>query len=137
MSDAFVFGVPKSSWIENSRAMNIWAGFVFFASRSGQGLGSLKLNFLPDALHGLDTGGKNWESVYKHLTASDIADTKHRTISAQEFFKTNSIGSRWSLTLFEETFIHISGVSHKSEFESFGRIDVCRLLKERINPSQI
>jgi hypothetical protein len=137
MSDAFAFGVPKSSWIENSRAMNIWAGFVFFASRSGQRLDSFKFNFLPDALHGLDTGGKNWASVYKHLTASDIAETKYRTISAQEFFKTNSIDSRWSLQLIEETFIHISGVSHKREFESFGRIDIYRLLQERISPCRI
>jgi len=57
LSKAFAYGVPKSSWIEGSRAINIWAGFTFFASNSNLSLLKFKFNFLPDALHGLDTGG--------------------------------------------------------------------------------
>ena len=33
----------------------------------------------PSGSHGLDIGGKNWASVYKHLADSDIAETKYRT----------------------------------------------------------
>ena len=137
ISDTFALGILKPCWIENSPAINFWAGFLFFASRSELRLDQFKFNFLPDALNGLDTGGKNWQRVYKHLNASDVSKAKSRTISAQEFFKTESINEKWSLQLIEESFIHVSGVSHKQELETFGRNDICRLLRERISVDEL
>jgi hypothetical protein len=137
ISDTFALGILKPCWIENSQDINLWAGFLFFTSHSGLGLGKFKFNFLPDALNGLDTGGMNWQRVYKHLNTSEITNAKYRPISAQAFFKAKSINEKWSLQLIEENFIHISGVSHKEELESFGKNDICRLLRQRISVDEL
>lgn len=136
LSEVFAYGVPKLSWIKESQAVNIWAGFMFFSSKTRHTFTDFNFNFLPDILNGLDTGGMNWERVYKHLNPDEMDKSKFRKVSAQSFFQTKTIDPNWSLHLIDETFVHLSGVSHKKEFESFGRIHFCKLLRQRINPLQ-
>jgi len=137
ISNAFAYGVPKSCWIEDSQAINIWAGFTFFSSESGLALREFNFNFLPDALNGLDTGGMNWQRVYRHLITSYIEEAKVRAIGAQDYFHSSTMDPKWSLQLINETFIHLSGVSHKSHFESFGRAEFCQSLRSKLLPNQL
>ena len=51
----------------------LWAGFAFFRQQNCP-----KLDFLPMPRHRLDTGGRNWKILYRHLDRSSLRFPAHQ-----------------------------------------------------------
>jgi len=60
---------------ERENRWYLWPGFSFFDKN---GLENINVDFLP--VPGLDTGGANWESIYKYLNRNEIKWPVHRYI---------------------------------------------------------
>ena len=110
------YGVPmvgKWGW-------SLWAGYCLFNFRSVK---NLEFNFLNDFPRGLDTGGRNWNCLYKNhdhnkfkfadwqlYDVIDVTADVHRLLEV--------IDSRW---------IHFAGVSYRDDYKRnsnfFGRIN--------------
>lgn len=132
-SSAFAYGIKKPSWIEESNAKNLWAGYMFFQQNSATKLQDMPFNFLPDALNGLDTGGSNWRKVYRELGPNAIEPAERIRICSNTLLSSNSTTESCELEMIDNCFIHAAGVSHKSDESTKFRSQVCQLLRNRMD----
>ncbi len=89
---------------------NLWAGYCFFDYRQTLGM---PLNFLYDFSRELDTGGRNWDVLYKTIDPARLlfAPTDNREIE-------NRIsGKKRTVQFVDDQWIHIGGVSYNNNFD--------------------
>ncbi len=95
----------------NNNYWSLWAGFCTFRYSF---LKESNLNFLYDFSRGLDTGGRNWDLIYKNLSFTEIAftDRLFKEIAAplsSDFREVEILDCSW---------VHMSGISYNNNFES-------------------
>ncbi|MBT3666309.1 MAG: hypothetical protein HN548_02430 [Opitutae bacterium] len=90
---------------KNPKIWSLWAGFCFFNYSS---MGNKKINFTHSIELGLDTGGSNWNGLYKSIKFEDqcsfsqvCMNNELRLNFKQDF---NSV---------IDNFVHIGSVSHQ------------------------
>lgn len=89
---------------------NLWAGYCFFDYAF---VSEAPLNFLYDFTRYLDTGGRNWDLLYKKLDPAklDFAPTDDREI------KTRISGVVRTVQFVDDQWIHIGGISYNNNFD--------------------
>ena len=90
---------------------SLWAGYCMFDFAYTQ---NKPLNFLYDFSRGLDTGGRNWESVYSHFDKSQIrfANRSFKNISLPSFEAAKSV------EFVDECWMHIGSISYNDGFRN-------------------
>jgi hypothetical protein len=83
---------------------SLWAGYCFF---DYAGTRSKSINFLYDFSRDLDTGGRNWKSLYRNLDRQQL----RVAISANVSMNVPSIKTRL-VQFIDEDWLHIGGMSY-------------------------
>jgi len=108
------------SFIENSQnfygmlnsgkdCWNLWAGYCFYNYKKVE---KLPLNFLYDFSKGLDTGGRNWNCLYKKEATQKIQ-------FASNIFQDVELNNlRATIQLVDGQWLHIGGVSYNNNLAS-------------------
>lgn len=103
-----IYGLPNEG---NNNYWSLWAGFCTFKYNFVK---ESNLNFLYDFSRGLDTGGRNWDKIYKNLPF-------HKICFANRIYKkiTNPFSSDYRVVeILDESWVHMSGISYNNNFES-------------------
>jgi hypothetical protein len=89
---------------------SLWAGYCLFDFNY---LADKKINFLYDFTKGLDTGGRNWDSLYSNFKKNQLAfaPSTIRTIFLPKFKKGMSV------SFIDNKWIHIGGISYNNNFD--------------------
>lgn len=115
MGDQPLFGLQVSSpW-----AWQLWAGYCMFDFAS---LAGLPLNFLYDFSRGLDTGGRNWNSLYRHHDSSRL---RFASSHLQEVCSPAS-GKSMQLQMLDERWLHVGGAGYEQNAQD--RFNFCKEL---------
>jgi hypothetical protein len=109
------YGVPNvGKW-----AWSLWAGFCFYGFVE---IASLPLNFMNDFSRGVDTGGRNWNCLYK------LHDYRKLQFADLRLFDVvgDSAGIPPPLEIIDESWIHIGGGNLRGDYRRhsnfYGRI---------------
>ena len=103
---------------------SLWAGYCFFDFEATKGK---QINFLYDFSRDLDTGGRNWNSLYRKLDRARL-----RVPSAENVNITvPSVGHSRLVQFIDKNWLHIGGISYKTD--SAERIDFFRGLEDLFN----
>lgn len=123
LEEQIVYGdLRPSKTAEN--AWNLWVGYVFF---DGTVIDSFRLDFNHDQLRRLDTGGRNWSKLYRHI------DNENVTFAFSEGREIGSPNGRCSyiLQVIDRSFVHVGGASyHKYDNSEQGYLSTVRYLVE-------
>lgn len=95
----------------NNGYWSLWAGFCTFKYSY---LKESNLNFLYDFSRGLDTGGRNWDRIYKNLSFAEIsfANRVYQKLAAP-------LNSEYrEVEILDQSWVHMSGISYNNNFES-------------------
>ena len=84
---------------------SLWAGYCFFDYASTRGK---SINFLYDFSRDLDTGGRNWETLYRDLDRRQL----RVAISDNVSMKVPSIENPRLVQFIDEQWLHIGGISY-------------------------
>jgi len=89
---------------------SLWAGYCFYKFDLVK---DEQLNFLYDFSRGLDTGGRNWASLYSKHHENNL------TFAPNVKFKTKSSNEIQSqeIELIDESWWHLSGISYNNNFD--------------------
>jgi hypothetical protein len=84
---------------------SLWAGYCFYdyAWTNGKAL-----NFLYDFSRDLDTGGRNWQSVYSHFNRSHLSLATFDKVS----MKVPSLKNPQFAQFIDQHWLHIGGISY-------------------------
>ncbi|WP_144408861.1 hypothetical protein [Chromobacterium vaccinii] len=116
LDDQPVYGLPNhSEW-----GWHLWAGYCAFRFDH---MKRRRLNFLYDFSNGLDTGGRNWRSLYRELDASSLRMAKHRMREIRDPVS----GHPFSIQVIDDCWYHIGSISYNNGFES--QFELCQHLK--------
>jgi hypothetical protein len=101
-----VFGMVNAG---NHGHWSLWAGYCFYRFDAVSGR---PLNFLYDFSRGLDTGGRNWNPVYRGLQRASLR------FAPQEFVQLRlpGGGEARKVELVDAGWIHVGGVSYNDNF---------------------
>jgi hypothetical protein len=89
---------------------NLWAGFCLFRYRDVE---HRSMNFLYDFSRGVDTGGRNWGSLYRHLNARTLAFAEEAYVE----LKNAESGKSRMVQIVDHTWAHIGGIGYNSNFD--------------------
>ena len=97
---------------------HLWAGFCFFRLSR---LENVKIDFMHSVELRMDTGGSNWNSLYKYIHPEEVKCSLSGTVPRGELFSQmgNTIDNR---------FLHIGGASYRSK--NFDKNNLAQALKE-------
>jgi hypothetical protein len=95
----------------NNDYWSLWAGFCTFKYSFVK---ERNLNFLYDFSRGLDTGGRNWESIYKNLSFTDICFANR----AFQILAAPHTSDYREVEILDQSWVHMSGISYNNNFES-------------------
>jgi len=84
---------------------SLWAGYCFFDYAATKGK---SINFLYDFSRDLDTGGRNWESVYRHLDRRQLRASTFDRVS----MKVPSVREPRLAQFIDQHWLHIGGISY-------------------------
>jgi hypothetical protein len=89
---------------------SLWAGYCLFDFNY---LANKRINFLYDFTKGLDTGGRNWDSLYSKFKKSDLnfAPSTVKKIYLPKF------KNGWDVHFIDEKWIHIGSISYNNNFD--------------------
>ncbi len=105
-----VFGLPN---IGRPGYWSLWAGYCFFRHAFTRGK---PLNFLYDFSRELDTGGRNWDVLYRGLDRASLR------FAPQEFVALRPAGQAEArkVEIVDGAWVHVGGVSYNDNFEKKG-----------------
>jgi hypothetical protein len=89
---------------------SLWAGYCIFNYAKVK---DKKLNFLYDFSRDLDTGGRNWETLYKHYDPQHLRFSNH----VKQSFQLPDIAIQELVEIVDDRWIHISGISYNDNFK--------------------
>jgi hypothetical protein len=98
-----------------------WAGYCFFDYAWTKGK---SINFLYDFSRDLDTGGRNWKSLFLNLDRRNLRSAVSENVS----MKVPSIENPRSVQFIDEHWLHIGGISYS--FKSPDNIEFFRGLQK-------
>lgn len=124
VDDQIVFGQEKARSRTDPGAWTVWAGYCFF-NRSL--LGKVMLNFMYDISRDLDTGGMNYEVVYRRISKSGYSFAEvNRTTIADE--NGNQLAS--NLQEVDGAWFHVGTIGYSKSAEE--RIAVAKRIAEML-----
>ncbi len=96
-----------------SNAWQLWAGFCTFRYAE---ISQYKLNFLYDFANGLDTGGRNYAQLYRHLDK----ETLNFSSDDRVYFLPNDEQADQEVTLqiIDDCWVHMGGAAHLKDYEN-------------------
>jgi hypothetical protein len=128
LGDQPFYGVANISKL----AWSLWAGYCMYDFSA---VSALPLNFLYDFSRGLDTGGRNWNCLYKNHDRSKVKFASRKFVdvidpTTNAFRKVECVDDRW---------IHLRGVTYNN---NFGRnadffAHIAAAIREGVNVQQI
>ena len=95
--------IGENSW-------SLWAGYSLFDFSAVK---TLPLNFLYDFSRGLDTGGRNWESIYKNYDPRKIIFADSRKVTLTD----SRTGIGHQIRLVDHRWLHFRGTSYRPEVQ--------------------
>lgn len=115
------------SWGDATEAWQLWAGYCLFAMPAVQ---DKSLNFLHDFPHRLDTGGRNWQPLYRRLDRGVLRFAK------REFVQVHLSGTAQPSTIevVDDAWIHIGGIGYNDNFSR--KADLCARLDSALSAGQ-
>jgi len=102
----------------------LWAGYCFF---DYAGTTAKSINFLYDFSRDLDTGGRNWNSLYRDLDRRQLRVASSGNVS----MKVASIENPRLVQFIDENWLHIGGISYS--YNSPESIEFFRGLESAFN----
>jgi len=84
---------------------SLWAGYCFFDYAGTEGK---SINFLYDFSRDLDTGGRNWNSLYRDLDSRQLRTATFENVST----KVPSINDPRLVQFVDRDWLHIGGISY-------------------------
>lgn len=106
LRDQPVYGMRNAG---QGRYWNLWAGYCHYRSAHVAGM---PLNFLYDFSRGLDTGGRNWDTVYGSLDGGRLRFAPQDWIEGRL-----PDDAPVRLELVDRAWLHIGGIGYGSNFE--------------------
>ena len=103
---------------------SLWAGYCFFAYAGTKGK---PINFLYDFSRDLDTGGRNWNSLYRDLDRRQLRIAVSENVS----MTVPSIKNPRLVQFIDEHWLHIGGISYS--YNSPENIEFFRGLENEFN----
>jgi len=103
-----VYGFRRPSKIDAS--WNLWAGYCCFDFASVAGL---TMNFLYDFSRGLDTGGRNWDCLYRTIEHQQMVFAESRVMAVQD----PVTGESHDVQIIDDSWLHIGGISYNNNFD--------------------
>ncbi len=103
---------------------SLWAGYCFFDYAQTEGK---SINFLYDFSRDLDTGGRNWNSLYRDLDPKQLRTASSENVS----IRIPSIESPRLVQFIDENWLHIGGISYS--YSSPESIEFFRVLETMYN----
>lgn len=102
-----VFGLPNAG---NLGHWSLWAGYCFYRYAFTRGK---PLNFLYDFSRELDTGGRNWNALYRGLERGSLR------FAPQSFIPLRPAGQPEprKVEIVDGAWVHVGGVSYNDNFE--------------------
>jgi len=100
---------------------NLWAGYCFYNFENCE---NRPMNFLYDFSRGLDTGGRNWDGLYKFYAKDSLtyaSDERHEVCLKN--------GMKGTVQIIDNVWLHIGGVSY-SNFDANFITSLCNELLE-------
>jgi hypothetical protein len=88
---------------------NLWAGYCLYDFDS---VANLKMNFLYDFSRGLDTGGRNWQNLYKDYQWQVMKHAVSRHIDVT----VPPANESTQLQIIDDCWIHIGGIGYNGNF---------------------
>ena len=102
----------------------LWAGYCFFNYAQ---IRNRSINFLYDFSRDLDTGGRNWNSVYRHLDRSRLRAASFENLN----MAVDSVKSSRMVQFVDQNWLHIGGISYS--YNSPESIEFFRGLKKQFD----
>jgi hypothetical protein len=93
-----------------SRYWSLWAGYCLFDFNY---LADKKINFLYDFTKGLDTGGRNWDSLYSSFQKNHLTFAPATT----KTFYLPKFNSGWDVDFIDNKWIHIGSIGYNNNFD--------------------
>lgn len=103
------YGVLWNS--EKTKAWQLWAGYCVFDYNA---ISQYKFNFLYDFSNGLDTGGRNYQTLYQYFDKNTLCFSSN--VTANFTFSSSTIGNK--MQIIDDCWIHMGGAGHLGSFES-------------------
>jgi hypothetical protein len=103
-----VFGLINTG---NFNHWSTWAGYCVFRFEAVRGQ---QMNFLYDFSRGLDTGGRNWNPLYRQLDRGQLRFASRDFVSVT----LPSGESREQVEFIDEGWVHIGGVGYNENFKN-------------------
>jgi len=98
--------INDSAW-----AWQLWAGYCLFRYAKVR---DLPMNFLYDFSRGLDTGGRNWPWLYRHLEHHSLRFAENTLLTVA-----NPVdGERREVQVVDGRWVHIGGISYNNNADA-------------------
>jgi hypothetical protein len=98
---------------------NLWAGYCFFRYEASA---AARLNFLYDFSRGLDTGGRNWKTLYQGLDFGQLYFARREVLEV----RLPTLPQPYPVECIDGAWIHIGGIGYsdklKRNFEFFSAL---------------
>ena len=88
----------------------LWAGYCAFRFEYVQGR---NINFMYDFGNDLDTGGRNWASVYRHFNPASLNMAAHEFVPVID----PVAGDEAMVEMVDRSWFHIGGISYNNTFQ--------------------
>lgn len=107
-----VYGFRRPSKIDDS--WNLWAGYSLFDFHLVK---NQEMNFLYDFSRGLDTGGRNWDSLYSTIDYRPLRFANNYSVRVID----PETGEPNSVQMIDDCWLHIGGISYNDNFKAKSR----------------
>jgi hypothetical protein len=104
-----LFGMLGAS--TNSSAWQLWAGYCMFDYSTVE---KVPMNFLYDFSQGLDTGGRNWRTLYHRYDWRNFRFARDAQVEVSD----PMTGNRQCVQLIDDRWIHIGGIGYNDNLRS-------------------
>ena len=126
------YGLKSPGWIRNQPTWSLWAGYMFFRSCMNQKITDLDMDFTPNPLDGLDTGGMNWRTLYRKLSPKEYGYSKLEKIRLCDLLNNSDLDTSIEAELIDSTFLHLGGAAYKAAWNDIGSTRLASLLRDSL-----
>jgi len=126
------YGLKSPGWIRDQPTWSLWAGYMYFKNWKNQKVTELPMDFTPNPLDGLDTGGMNWRTLYQKLPPQDYGYSKIEKISLCDLLGNSDLETDVKAELIDSTFLHLGGAAYKATWKDIGSTRLAALLRANL-----
>ena len=126
------YGLKSPGWIRDQPTWSLWAGYMYFKNWKNQKVTQLPMDFTPNPLDGLDTGGMNWRTLYQKLPPQDYGYSKIEKISLCDLLGDSDLETDVKAELIDSTFLHLGGAAYKATWKDIGSTRLASLLRANL-----